>query len=203
MPSTPSRAEHAANRPRRSRVHHPRASRTIRGAFLARPATGRFCSLRRRRPRLGGLRQILANLGDPRFYGKNRGFAPPPPVHVHAELPSRSPPTLPRARKRQVIGRRWLGCTTQAIGVRSLSVFSRGLRRGDLNTEVEDPAPWPGRRRRRRPCSGANLAQRSARRQARLCCTSGEAARGCQARRPARNAARIVPDGPGCTAREH
>ena len=47
------------------------------------------------------------------------------------------------------------------------------------------------------------MAHRSARRQARPGCTSGEAARGSQARHPARNAARIVPDGPGCTTREH
>ena len=181
------RTERSANRPRWSRVHHPRASRTIRGAFLARPARGRFCSLRWASPRLGGLCQILANLGNPRFYEKTR-FSPPPPLCTRtcgALLP-----TAANAFAREKMGsdRTPMARMHHPSHRRPITFLflARPATGRFLDTEEGDPALGPGRRRRRRPCSGANLAQRSARRQARPLCIGG--------RRLRRHARAVAPE---------
>ena len=98
LPSTPPRTERSANRPRRSRVHHPRASRTIRAAFLARPARGRFSTLRWRTPRLGELCQFWAYLRNQRFHEKPRFLAPSP---LYTYMRSSPPDRRKRFRARE------------------------------------------------------------------------------------------------------
>ena len=167
MPNSPAREKRDPNRPRSSRMHHPRASRTIRGAFLARPATGRNCSLGRGSPRLGGLCQILATLGNTRF-PKKRGFCRPPPLYTYMRTRRPRRRRRTRARETRHKPRQVPPGAPPARTWRGLCRVSRAACDGEvLLTEVDEPAVGPGRRRRRRPCSGANLAHRSARRQAR------------------------------------
>ena len=198
------RTERSANRPRRSQVHHPRASRTIRGAFLARPATGRNWSLGRRSPRLGGLFQILATLGNTCFPKKTR-FLRPPPLHTYMRTrPSPAPPLHRRARNVEqtaLDGRRHATCRDLArfvgflIAPPDTFLSAPGIFGGQL------ASPGPSLE----PPQSAPTAPEDPRFHPRLQAAvhRGTTSRDRQTLLRARKGNRIVPDRRGCTTREH
>ena len=122
------RGARTANRPRRSRVHHPRASGTIRGAFLARPATGTFNSLRWGTPRLGQHCQNSSRTG--KAHGLGGHFCPPPTLYVPEDAPLTTPPTHAHARHAPQTAPGTSRCSTREHLARFAPRFSRGLRRG-------------------------------------------------------------------------